>query len=71
VDLAPSAEDEGRFAFELLRPGRYRPRTAADELYFATTLEVAPGATVDLGRIVLRCSTGASSAASGLYQPIR
>jgi hypothetical protein len=54
VDLAPTVEDEGRFAFELLRPGRYRLRIAADELYFATTVEVAPGATVDLGRIALR-----------------
>lgn len=52
VTLAPSWQEGGRFAFELLRPGRYRIRIQHGAgLLFATTVDLAPGSSLDLGRI--------------------
>ncbi|HEX6881828.1 MAG TPA: sigma-70 family RNA polymerase sigma factor [Planctomycetota bacterium] len=53
VLLPPTWQDGGRFAFELLRPGRYRVRIErAERLLFATSLDLGPGESLDLGRIV-------------------
>ena len=52
VSHSPTWNEAGRFAFELLRPGRYRLTIAhAERALFATWVELGPGEHVDLGRI--------------------
>ncbi|MSR60941.1 MAG: sigma-70 family RNA polymerase sigma factor [Planctomycetes bacterium] len=48
----PSWDANGRFAFEQLRAGRYRFTIEHEQrVLFASSVELAPGALVDLGRI--------------------
>ncbi len=52
VTQAPIGDEAGRFAFELLRAGRYYLTIEhAERPLFATWVDLAPGKHVDLGRI--------------------
>jgi RNA polymerase sigma-70 factor (ECF subfamily) len=52
VTEPPTRLDEGRFAFEGLAPERYRfAITLGDQVVCVRTVDLAPGADVDLGRI--------------------
>ena len=67
VSFSPTWEENGDFAFELLRPGRYRfTAKHAGQLLFTNTVVLAPGADLDLGRIT-SAPPGSLVLAFGVY----